>query len=170
MIVQVAREQAPNSSSSLVLATQSPSTAPASPRDGCAHGRRPCAVRVPADAPSPGTLSLAASAQAGLRLPSPSYMAWRFVNWTCAFSLVALMAMSVRTLFTSHARCWSVGSLPYLAKVSCKIKCTNVSPVPGLPFGGLRVCNQVGYSRQCLRLLAIPTGNETMSFQWPRSA
>ena len=44
-----------------------------------------------------------------------SYIAWRFVHWTGAFSLVALMAMSVRTLF-SHARCWSVGSLPYLAR------------------------------------------------------
>jgi hypothetical protein len=42
-------------------------------------------------------------------------MAWSFISRTCALSLVALMAMSVRTLFTSHARCWSVGSLPYLA-------------------------------------------------------
>jgi hypothetical protein len=44
MIVQVpqaiSREQAFNSSSSLVLAFQSP-TAPASPRGGCARGRQP---------------------------------------------------------------------------------------------------------------------------------
>ena len=29
-------------------------------------------------------------------------------------SVIPLMAMSVRILFTSHARCWSVGSRPYL--------------------------------------------------------
>ena len=46
MIVRVPREQASNSSSSLVLAAQPP-TAPASPRDGYAHGRLPCAVRAP---------------------------------------------------------------------------------------------------------------------------
>ena len=48
------------------------STAPASPRGGCAHGRLPRAVRAPAlaAAPSPGTLVPAASA--GLRLPFPS--------------------------------------------------------------------------------------------------
>ena len=33
---------------------------------------------------------------------------------TWALSLVPIMAMSVRILFTSHDRCWSVGSLPYL--------------------------------------------------------
>ncbi len=71
MIVRVPREQASNSSSSLVLAAQPPTT-PASPRDGYAHGRLPCAVRAPqaADAPSPGTLVQAASV--GLRWLSPS--------------------------------------------------------------------------------------------------
>ena len=33
---------------------------------------------------------------------------------TWALSLVAIIAMSDRTLLTSHARCWIVGSLPYL--------------------------------------------------------
>jgi hypothetical protein len=33
---------------------------------------------------------------------------------TWALSLVPIMAMSVRISFTSHDRCWSVGSLPYL--------------------------------------------------------
>ena len=33
---------------------------------------------------------------------------------TWALSLVAIIAMSDRTLLTSHDRCWSVGSLPYL--------------------------------------------------------
>ena len=32
---------------------------------------------------------------------------------TWALSLVAIIAMSDRTLLTSHARCWIVGSLPY---------------------------------------------------------
>jgi hypothetical protein len=30
-----------------------------------------------------------------------------------------------------------------------------VSPVPGLPFCGLRVCNHAGHARQCLRLIAV---------------
>ena len=33
---------------------------------------------------------------------------------TWALSLVAIIAISVRILFSSHARCWIVGSLPYL--------------------------------------------------------
>ena len=33
---------------------------------------------------------------------------------TWALSLIRIMAMSVRILFTSHDRCWSVGSLSYL--------------------------------------------------------
>ncbi len=33
---------------------------------------------------------------------------------TWALSLVAIIAMSDRTLLTSHARCWIVGSLRYL--------------------------------------------------------
>ena len=33
---------------------------------------------------------------------------------TWALSLVVVIAMSDRTLLTSHARCWIVGSLPYL--------------------------------------------------------
>ena len=33
---------------------------------------------------------------------------------TWALSLVAIIAMSVRILFSSHDRCWIVGSLPYL--------------------------------------------------------
>ena len=68
-LAQVPREQASSSSSSLVLSVQS-STAPASRRGGCAHGRLPCAIRAPADAPSLGTLGPAAAA--GPRSPSPS--------------------------------------------------------------------------------------------------
>ncbi len=44
----------------------------------------------------------------------PAQLFWRFLMMTCqwALSLVPIMAMSVRILFTSHDRCWSVGSLP----------------------------------------------------------
>jgi hypothetical protein len=43
-------------------------------------------------------------------------MFWRFlmVIRTWALSSVATIAMSVRILHTSHDRCWTVGSLPYL--------------------------------------------------------
>ena len=65
----------------------------------------------------------------------------------CALSLVALMAMSVRTLFTtgtgSHARCWSVGSLPTRlaiwrsAGASAIMLATPASAFPiGALFGG----------------------------------
>ena len=39
------------------------------------------------------------------------------VTW--ALSLVAIIAMSVRILFSSHDRCqcWTVGSLPYLVEL-----------------------------------------------------
>jgi hypothetical protein len=118
---QVPREQASSSGSLLVLAVQSP-TALAGPRGGCAHGRPPCqcAVRAPADAPSPGTPLAGPAADAGPpRSPSPSrtWPGGSAAGPQCALSLVALMAMPVRTLLTSHARCWSVGSLPgpYLA-------------------------------------------------------
>ena len=36
-----------------------------------------------------------------------------FLMMTWALSLVPIMAMSVRILFTSHDRCWSVGSRPF---------------------------------------------------------
>ena len=52
-LAQAPREQASNSSPSLVLAVRSP-TAPASQHGGRAHGRLPCAVRAPAGAPNPG--------------------------------------------------------------------------------------------------------------------
>ncbi len=39
-----------------------------------------------------------------------------FLMMTWALSLVPIMAMSIRILFTSHDRCWSVGSLLYLLR------------------------------------------------------
>ena len=39
----------------------------------------------------------------------------RFLIMTWALSLIAIMAMSIRILFTSHDHCWSMGSRPYLA-------------------------------------------------------
>ena len=45
------------------------------------------------------------------------------MTWALGLCLVPIMAMSVRILLTSHDRCWSVGSLPY---------------VPALPSSDLR--------------------------------
>ena len=68
---------------------------------------------------------------------------------TWALSLVAIIAMSDRTLLTSHARCWIVGSLPYLRRLdmvertqACVIYsrgeipswARNYSPLGDLPF------------------------------------
>ena len=72
-------------------------------------------LRAAADAPGPQWYSRSSCRRWSEVAVPLSYMVWRFVSWTCALSLVALMAMPVRTLLTSHARCWSVGSLPYLA-------------------------------------------------------
>jgi hypothetical protein len=49
------------------------------------------------------------------------HAAMKLDNETWALSLVAIIAMSDRTLLTlltSHARCWIVGSLPYLLCVA----------------------------------------------------
>jgi hypothetical protein len=115
------QRQAPNSSSSLVLAVQSPTALATvtgslytSPRGGFAHGHLPYAVpaaAAPAAALSPGTLGLAAAAAAGPRSPSPSrtWSGGSSAQWTRALSLVALMAMSVRTLFVNQPRPLLVG-------------------------------------------------------------
>ncbi len=47
--------------------------------------------------------------------------------------------------------------------------CTPVSPVPGLPFGGLRVCNHAGHARQCLRLLAMEADHPAPSVSGVRN-
>jgi hypothetical protein len=111
-LAQVPREQASSSSSSLVLAVQSP-IAPASPDGGCARasGRLPCQCAAPGHSPRPcrraqscvHTWHSRSSCRRWSEVAVPlSYMAGRFVSWTCALSLIALMAMSVRTFKVVH--------------------------------------------------------------------
>ncbi len=76
-------------------------------------------------------------------------MVWRFVSWTCALGLVAFITMSIRTLFTSHARCWSVpvGSLPYLA---CHLAVCAFAIMLAVE------------ARQCRRLLAVEANHPAL--------
>jgi hypothetical protein len=71
-------------------------------------------------------------------------MFWRFLIRTRALSLVPLMAKSVRILFSSHDRCWSVGS-----RASIQLLCHLATCAPASMVLGLRRLREA---------CAIPTG------------